>query len=93
MSLIGEERKQFILQLLNSRGKVRTNELVEKLQVSAESIRRYLEELEAENKLKRVYGGAIKLNIDRVEPSLLTREVLHADLFRVGIDRIDRVPT
>lgn len=79
MSLFGEERKQIILQLVNSNGKVRTNELVEKLQVSSESIRRYLEELEAEKRLKRVYGGAVKLNLERSEPSHMSREVIRAD--------------
>ncbi|MFC5447440.1 DeoR/GlpR family DNA-binding transcription regulator [Paenibacillus aestuarii] len=79
MSLIGEERKNFILNQLNLEGKVKTNELVDKLGVSSESIRRYLEELEAENKLKRVYGGAVKINLSREEPSHLKREVLHAD--------------
>ncbi|MFD0697302.1 DeoR/GlpR family DNA-binding transcription regulator [Paenibacillus sp. GCM10027628] len=79
MSLIGEERKDFILNLLNLEGKVKTNELVDKLGVSSESIRRYLEDLEAENKLKRVYGGAVKINLSREEPSHLKREVLYAE--------------
>jgi len=79
MSLVGEERKEYILNLLNYAGKVRTNELVDKLQVSSETIRRYLEELEYEKKLKRVYGGAVKINIDREEPSHFNREVLYAE--------------
>ncbi|QJD81760.1 DeoR/GlpR family DNA-binding transcription regulator [Cohnella herbarum] len=79
MSLIGEERKDYILQQLNLEGKVKTYDLVEKLKVSSETIRRYLEELEEDNKLKRVYGGAIKINIAREEPSYFKREVLHAE--------------
>jgi DeoR/GlpR family transcriptional regulator of sugar metabolism len=79
MSLIGEERKDYILNQLNLEGKVKTNDLVENLNVSSETIRRYLEELEEENKLKRVYGGAVKINLSRDEPSHLKREVLHAD--------------
>lgn len=79
MSLVGEERKEMILNILNFSGKVRTNELVDKLQVSSETIRRYLEELEGEQKLKRVYGGAIKINYDREEPSHWKREVLYAE--------------
>ncbi|MGO0062574.1 DeoR/GlpR family DNA-binding transcription regulator [Brevibacillus fluminis] len=79
MSLVGEERKEYILEQLHTAGKVRTNDLVEKLQVSSETIRRYLEELEYENKCKRVYGGAVKINLDREEPSMFTREILHAD--------------
>lgn len=64
MSLIGEERKELILALLQQKGKVKTTELVEKLQVSSESVRRYLEELEQEQRLKRVYGGAVKIEGD-----------------------------
>ncbi|MFT9846376.1 DeoR/GlpR family DNA-binding transcription regulator [Aneurinibacillus sp. REN35] len=79
MSLIGEERKQFILQRLNESGKVRTMDLVDKLEVSSETIRRYLEELENEKKLKRVYGGAVKGNDGKEEPSIYTREILHAE--------------
>ncbi|NEW08112.1 DeoR/GlpR transcriptional regulator [Paenibacillus sp. SYP-B3998] len=79
MSLIGEERKDYILNQLNLEGKVRTNDLVEKLNVSSETIRRYMEDLEEENKLKRVYGGAVKINLSREEPSHLKREVLYAD--------------
>lgn len=79
MSLAGEERKKIILDRLNCNGKVKTSELVETLQVSSETIRRYLEELERDNRLKRVYGGAIKTGYDQEEPSHLTREVAHAD--------------
>ncbi|WP_422657791.1 DeoR/GlpR family DNA-binding transcription regulator [Paenibacillus sp. EC2-1] len=78
MSLVGEERKQIILNLLQLQGKVRTLELVTKFEVSSETIRRYLEELESTNKLKRVYGGAIKINVDREEPSFFNREVKQA---------------
>lgn len=79
MSLVGEERKRIILDMINNAGKVSTNELVDRLKVSSESIRRYLEELEAENRLKRVYGGAVKLTLEREELSHLKRELLRSD--------------
>lgn len=79
MSLIGEERKEYILNQINSEGKVITNELVEVLQVSSETVRRYLEDLEESNKLKRVYGGAVKVNRSREEPSHLNRKVLNVE--------------
>ena len=79
MSLAGEERKQQILNMLQLQGKVRTPELVEKLEVSSETVRRYLEELEQENRLKRVYGGAVKVNVEREEPAYVKREVLQAE--------------
>lgn len=59
MSLIGEERKQKIVEWIERDGKVKTSELIERLNVSGESIRRYLEELEQEHRIKRVYGGAV----------------------------------
>lgn len=79
MSLVGEERKDYILNLLNLESKVKTGDLVERLKVSSETIRRYLEELEEENKLKRVYGGAVKYNLDREEASHFKREVTRAE--------------
>lgn len=79
MSLIGEQRKAFILNQLNAKGQVKTFELVQELGVSAEMVRRYLEELESEQQLKRKYGGAIKLNLGAEEPSYLKREVLNAE--------------
>ncbi|MFB9329108.1 DeoR/GlpR family DNA-binding transcription regulator [Paenibacillus aurantiacus] len=79
MSLVGEERKDYILNKLNRDGKVKSFELVEALQVSSETVRRYLEELEEEKKLKRVYGGAIKINAYGEEPAQISREVMHAD--------------
>ncbi|WP_409344052.1 DeoR/GlpR family DNA-binding transcription regulator [Paenibacillus sp. MBLB4367] len=92
MSLIGEERKAIILNLLNLEGKVKTNDLVERLQVSSETVRRYLEEMEAENKLRKVYGGAIKIKHDREEPSHFKREVMWAEeKRRIGIAAVQMV--
>lgn len=79
MSLVGEERKREILDIINDAGKVQTNDLVKRFGVSSETIRRYLEELEAENRLKRVYGGAVKMTLAYEELSHLKREVLRVD--------------
>jgi len=59
VSLLGEERKSQIMQWLEEEGKVMTKDLIDRLDVSGETVRRYLEELERERQLKRVYGGAI----------------------------------
>ncbi|MFF2479755.1 DeoR/GlpR family DNA-binding transcription regulator [Paenibacillus sp. NPDC058071] len=79
MSLIGEERKKMILDILNLEGKVRSADLAEKLKVSGEMIRRYLEDLEAEKKLRRIYGGAVKMELTREEPTYLNREVVRVE--------------
>lgn len=73
MSLNSIDRKKEILALLDAKGKVNTKELVKKLEVSSETIRRYLEELESENKLKKVYGGAVKVTYGVIEPEHIKR--------------------
>ena len=73
MSLNAIDRKKVILELLDINGKVTSKELVTKLEVSSESVRRYLDELEAENKLRKVYGGAVRLEYDTIEPAHIKR--------------------
>jgi DeoR family fructose operon transcriptional repressor len=79
MSLEGEQRKDYILTIIESEGKVKTDDLVKRFSVSSETIRRYLEDLESEGKLRKVYGGAVKIDIAQDEPPHLTREVLRAE--------------
>jgi DeoR/GlpR family transcriptional regulator of sugar metabolism len=79
MSLDGKQRKDYILNVIETEGKVRTEDLVKRFSVSSETIRRYLEELESDKKLQKIYGGAVKIEIAQDEPSHLTREVFRAD--------------
>lgn len=72
-------RKNYILELLDANGKVKSADLVKEFEVSSETVRKYLEELEKENRLKRVYGGAIKVAYGMGEPEHLKRTILHAD--------------
>lgn len=78
MSVIGEERKKKILEILDVEGTVKVNKLAELFDVSTETIRRYLDELDKEEKLKKVYGGAIKVSFHQDEPSSIEREIIHA---------------
>ena len=78
MSLVGEERKKKILDILEEREKVTVQELSKKLNVSTETIRRYLEQLENENKVKKVYGGAIRV-VEGEEPPFLTRKISYPE--------------
>ncbi|NGP44915.1 DeoR/GlpR transcriptional regulator [Bacillaceae bacterium SIJ1] len=78
MSLLAEERKKTILLDLDRNGKVRVADLAEQFNVSTETIRRYLEELEDEKKLKKVYGGAVRIERGG-EPTMFEREILRID--------------
>ncbi|MDT8715987.1 DeoR/GlpR transcriptional regulator [Clostridium sp. 19966] len=79
MSLVGEERKKYILHVLDTKGKVKVNSLAEELKVSTETIRRHLEELEKENKLKKVYGGAVKISFEKEEPPYYERSIRYLE--------------
>lgn len=79
LSLAGEGRKREILELLDISGKVKVRELSEMLKVSTETIRRYLEELHEDGKLKKVYGGAIKTSFYNEEPTSIEREIINAE--------------
>ena len=58
--MLPEERRLRIVEALGARGLVRVDDLVEELEVSAETIRRDLIELERRGELTRVYGGATR---------------------------------
>ncbi|GGF87999.1 DeoR family transcriptional regulator [Paenibacillus albidus] len=77
MSLLAEERQQLILQQLDEAGKVKVIPLALQLQVSNETIRRDMDVLEELGKLKRVYGGAVKLTHHNGEPSYTMRRKLN----------------
>ncbi|RFB12586.1 DeoR/GlpR transcriptional regulator [Bacillus sp. HNG] len=67
--MLTPERHQLILSLLKEHGVVKLQELIERTNSSESTIRRDLVQLEQENQLKRVHGGAALLHGNRTEPS------------------------
>lgn len=59
--LFMEERRRWILDRINERGRVSVSELSDDLEVSAVTIRQDLTALESDNLLKRTHGGAVKI--------------------------------
>src|SRR5450759_1404503 len=59
--LSAAERRSQIAQMVLENGKVLVGSLVEQFQVTETSIRRDLTLLEANNRLKRIHGGAIPI--------------------------------
>lgn len=66
------ERQSIILDELRSHNRVRSSAMCERLQVSEDTIRRDLNELEEKGQLKKVHGGAMALEYI---PSFAKREV------------------
>ncbi|KAF9119550.1 hypothetical protein BGX30_003768 [Mortierella sp. GBA39] len=58
-------------------GKVRVHELAEMFGVSTETIRRDLDRLEKEGKLRKVYGGAVRVRSGFTEPTFTNRSLMH----------------
>lgn len=67
--MLTEERHQKILHLLTTQHIVKSQELAELLQASESTIRRDLKELEEQNKLVRIHGGAKQLQDLHMEES------------------------
>lgn len=69
-----EERKQYILDQLKTSQKIKVSDVSVEFNVSMETVRRDLDDLESEGLIKRVYGGAIRATLHREEPPLLNRQ-------------------
>jgi DeoR family transcriptional regulator, fructose operon transcriptional repressor len=71
--LLTPERHQVILQLLKERDIVKIQELVELTNTSESTIRRDLSQLEEGKFLKRIHGGASRLQGKLIEPSMVEK--------------------
>lgn len=64
--MLVEERKEKIIQMLEKDGNIKVSHLTKLFNVSLQTIRRDLETLEADDLIKKVYGGAI-LNKEKIQ--------------------------
>lgn len=76
--MLQQERKQYIIELIDRDRIVKAADLMERFGVSMETVRRDLEELEKAGSLRRVYGGAVQGTVYSPEPDYNNREVTHA---------------
>ncbi|MCQ1767821.1 DeoR/GlpR family DNA-binding transcription regulator [Neorhizobium galegae] len=79
-----EHRLKLILEKLKQNQRVSVNALVAELQVSAESIRRDLKELEARGYARRVYGGAVVDQQETDQPFAERLRVSAREKARIG---------
>ena len=71
-----EERYKYILDLLDSKGKVLVKDLSKEFNVSESMIRKDLQSLEKKNLLQRTYGGAININNSFVNCESFSKRVV-----------------
>lgn len=74
--MLAAERHQAIVTRVLERGAVRVAQLAREFAVTEETIRRDLEKLDGEGKLRRTHGGAVPLGDDRHETPLEIREAV-----------------
>ncbi len=73
--MLAAERQQRILEMLLKSGAVSTAKAAKSLGISEETVRRDFETLEADGKLSRQHGGAVRLNESHRDLSLHSREI------------------
>ncbi|WP_136604546.1 DeoR/GlpR family DNA-binding transcription regulator [Paenibacillus dokdonensis] len=73
------ERYDKIVGLVNERGSIRVSELSELCGVTEETIRRDLDRLEQQGKVRRSHGGAVSVKEAQAETPYFEREVMHQE--------------
>ncbi|MFT8930645.1 MAG: DeoR/GlpR family DNA-binding transcription regulator [Sporolactobacillus sp.] len=75
--MLQAERYKLILDILDTEGTVSVNKLAEALSCSTMTIRRDLKELDEQNKIVRLYGGAQKVNLQQKERTSKEKSALN----------------
>lgn len=91
--VFAEERRQRIIAMVGTQGRVRIAELVALMNVSEPTIRKDLSVLEEQRLLRRTHGGAIAVR-PQFEPTIDDRSALHGEakdaIARACLDEIAR---
>lgn len=77
--MLAIERYETIVNLVNERGSVRVAELSKICGVTEETIRRDLDRLEQQGRLRRSHGGAVSLREEQLEIPYFEREVTNIE--------------
>ena len=67
--MLKEERQKTILNEVELHNRVLLTDIAEKLDVSIDTVRRDVKELDADNRLRKVHGGAVSLGFSNYSPA------------------------
>lgn len=91
--MYAEERRQEIEDLARREGRVEVSALSDRFEVTSETIRRDLNDLERRGIVRRVHGGAMPVERFRSEPAVSERaEKMAAEKRRIAEAALDLVP-
>lgn len=92
-AMFAHERRQQIVSLARRDGRVTVADLAHDLNVTTETIRRDLGQLEAAGYLRRVHGGAISIERESIEPAVLERSLSNvSEKGRIARRALEEVP-
>ena len=87
------DRQHAIYMLALSQGSVDVSDLADRYGVTTETIRRDLSEMQRQNLLRRVHGGAVPAERIDFEPMLAARDTANAqEKLRIATKAVDEVP-
>lgn len=88
--MLAQDRRKNIIRLLDEQGSVKVAHLSGLLQVTEETIRRDLEQLEKDGYLTRTHGGAVKNAVDQQETAFSIRSMHnHEEKRMIGLKAIE----
>lgn len=92
-ALFQAERHQQILSMTATNGRVEVSDLASRFQVTTETIRRDLSELQDQRFLRRVHGGAVTWETSEFEPLVSVRKDQHDnEKRRIATRAVDELP-
>lgn len=93
-SMFGHERKQKIMNWARLNGRINVKDMARHLEVTPETVRRDLNDLEHRGLVKRVHGGAILAEQATLEPEVFARSVtMTTEKRRIATRAVEELPT
>lgn len=91
--MLPKERKEIILKKIDEEGIVYLSELTKELQASTCTIRRDFDKLESDHLVKRVHGGAVKVQdtehiLETTKLNMDTRMTMHPEEKRLSVKKL-----
>jgi len=91
-NLLGAERRQTLIRVVQTDGRVQVATAAAEFGTSTETIRKDLVFLEKQGLLKRVHGGAIQAQLLTFEPDVYSRTEDLAEKRRIALRALEEVP-
>lgn len=92
MNQLKEERQRLIIQWVNEEKRVSVAKMAKKFSVTPETIRRDLTELEEQEQITRVHGGAVLYTkLEREQAFLRKLDINRAEKEQIAIEAISRI--